>query len=112
MAKKPSYTTRGDTISGKALAAQIGSGDEVALLFDKAKLCEYLKATKSQVVWIVFKDRHASVHFKTVGSHDLHQAWSWKGKKLSKIAELKRRYEDEDIDSFLDGEEEADPSSI
>ncbi|RSU68431.1 hypothetical protein BRX36_02500 [Sphingomonas sp. S-NIH.Pt1_0416] len=84
--------------SGEVIAAQIGHGDDVALVFDKAKLLAYLTATKSRIVWLVFENRHASVTSDLVASNDLHQAWSWNGKRLTKLAEEQERYADEDED--------------
>lgn len=82
--------------SGEVIAAQIGSGDDVALVFDKARLLAYLTATKSQIVWVLFKNRNASIASEAVASNDLHQAWFWSGKKLTKFAEVQDSYVDED----------------
>jgi len=82
--------------SGEVVAAQIGSGDDVALVFDKARLLAYLTATKSQIVWVLFERRNASITYKPVVSNDLHQAWCWSGKKLTKFAEVQDSYVDKD----------------
>jgi hypothetical protein len=84
--------------SGEVIAAQIGCGDNVALVFDKARLLAYLKATKSLIVWVVFENRHASVASEVFASNDLHQAWSWSGKTLAKLFEKQESYADEDED--------------
>ena len=99
--------------SGEIIAAQIGCGDSVALVFDKARLLAYLTATKSRIVWVVFENRHASVASELVASNDLHQAWSWSGKRLTKLAEEWEGYpdEDEDIDIAADGDAQADTAT-
>lgn len=82
--------------SGEVIAAQIGSDDDVALVFDKAKLRAYLKVTKSQIVWVLDESRNASTAYKLVASGDLHHAWCWNGTKLTKLAEAQNSYVDED----------------
>ncbi|WP_174278319.1 hypothetical protein [Sphingomonas bacterium] len=92
--------------SGDVIAAQIGCGDDVALVFDKTKLLAYLTATTSRIVWLVFENRHASIASDVMASNDLHQAWSWNGKRLTKVAEEQEGYadEDEDMDIAPDGD--------
>jgi hypothetical protein len=82
--------------SGEVIAAQIGSGDDVALVFNKAKLLAYLTVTKSQIVWVLDESRNASIAYKPVASSDLRHAWCWNGTKLSKLAETQNSYVDED----------------
>ncbi|MDH4986916.1 hypothetical protein QEZ47_15530 [Aminobacter anthyllidis] len=79
-------------VSGNLIATQIGSDDNVALVFDKARLAEYLNTMKATLVWILFENRHASTGSEPLGSADRYQAWSWKGKKLAKIGEEKDFY--------------------
>ncbi|WP_327209443.1 hypothetical protein [Rhizobium leguminosarum] len=78
--------------SGKRIAAQIGSGENIALVFDKALLADFLGKTNSTLVWIVFENRNASISFNTLSYADRHQAWSWKGTRLTKVAEKKESY--------------------
>ncbi|WP_404478537.1 hypothetical protein [Novosphingobium sp. BL-52-GroH] len=73
--------------SGEVIAAQIGQGDDVALVFDKARVLAYLTATQSQIVWVLFENRHAAIASEPLASNDLRQAWSWSGKRLAKLAE-------------------------
>lgn len=82
--------------SGEVIAAQIGSGDDVALVFDKARLLTYLTETKSQIVWVLDESRNASIAYKPVASSDLHQAWYWNGKKPTKFADRQDSYVDDD----------------
>lgn len=82
--------------SGEVIAAQIGSGDDVALVFDKARLLTYLTETKSKIVWVLDESRNASIAYAPVASSDLHQAWCWNGTKLTKLAEAQNSYVDED----------------
>ncbi len=93
--------------SGEAIAAQIGLGDDVALVFDKAKLLAYLTASKSRIAWVVFENRHVSAGSEVVSSNDLHQGWSWNGKRLTKLFEEQESYVDEDTDE--DGDMEIAP---
>lgn len=90
--------------SGEVIAAQIGRGDDVALVFDKARLHAYLMTAKSRIVWVVFENRHASVASEIVASNDLHQAWSWSGKRLTKLVEAQKGYAGEDMDTALDSD--------
>lgn len=85
------------------VAAQIGSGDNVALIFTKERLAEYLLATRSTLVWIVSETRQASKDYDPIAYIDRFQAWSWNGEKLAKIVEKNERYpaeseKEEDID--------------
>ncbi|MCI1301290.1 hypothetical protein [Acetobacter sp.] len=82
--------------SREVVAAQIGSGDDVALVFDRAKLLAYLTVTKSQIVWVLDESRNASIAYEPVAYSDLCQAWCWSGKKLTKLAETQNSYVDED----------------
>lgn len=82
--------------SGEVIAAQIGSGDDVALVFDKAKMLAYLTVTKSLIVWVLDESRNVSIAYKPMASSDLHHAWCWNGTKLTKLAEAQNSYLDED----------------
>ena len=99
--------------SGEVIAAQIGRDDDVALVFDKARLLAYLTVTKSRIVWVVFENRHASVASEVVASNDLHQVWSWNGKRLTKLAEEQEGYadEDEEMDVAPDVDAQADTAT-
>ncbi|WP_419826510.1 hypothetical protein [Sphingomonas sp.] len=91
-------------VSEQAVAAQIGGGGDVALLFEKARMADYLQVTKTRLVWILFESRTALQGYDSLGSVDRHQAWSWNGKTLSKLGEEEDIYnpdderEDEDED--------------
>ncbi|MGR9343475.1 hypothetical protein ACU8NW_02475 [Rhizobium leguminosarum] len=100
-------------VSGNPIATQIGSsGDNVALVFDKARLVEYLNTMKATLVWILFENRHATIGSEPLGSADRHQAWAWKGKKLTKIGEEKRYFaSDDDEDSGSSNEQNDDESA-
>jgi len=99
-------------VSGNQIATQIGGGDNVALVFDKARLVEYLNTMKATLVWVVFENRHASICSEPPGSADRYQAWSWKGKKLTKIGEEKEYYaSDDDEDSSSSNEQNDDESA-
>ena len=88
---------------GRPVAAQIGSGGNVALIFNKERLAECLVAIKSTLVWIVSETRQASNDQGPITYIDRFQGWSWNGKRLAKIGEKNERYpaeseEEEDLD--------------
>lgn len=81
--------------SGEVIAAQIGHGDDVALVFDKTRLLAYLTAKQSQIVWIVSEQRHASIASEQVAGNDRDQVWSWSGKSLTNLFAEQIDYIDE-----------------
>ncbi len=110
--------------SGAPVAAQIGQGDLVALVFSKARLVEHMTATKSRLVWIEFGTRQASMASRPLGSNDLHRVWSWNGgKSVTKVVEELEDFshqdevEDEDEDVYESDDldivfgDEADPTA-
>lgn len=81
--------------SGEIIAAQIGHGDDVALVFDKTRLLAYLTAKQSRIVWIVSEQRHASIASEQVAGNVRDQVWSWSGKSLTNLFAEQIDYIDE-----------------
>ncbi|WP_182084430.1 hypothetical protein [Aureimonas sp. ME7] len=69
------------------IAHHMGDDEDIALVFDRSRLVDYLTATKTTLVWIVSENRQASLASGLLSTGDRHGAWSWKGRRLSKVAE-------------------------
>lgn len=97
-------------VSGTQIAMQVGSGDEVALVFDRARMANYLATTKQTLVWVLVESRTATIELSSIASADRFIAWSWTGKRVSKIGEDKAFYDHEadskDDEEANDGEED------
>jgi len=82
--------------SGETIAAVTDNGKDTSLVFDKETLLAYLTATESRIVWVLFEERRVFTKYKSLASNVRRQAWCWDGKKLTKFAEAKESYSDED----------------